>query len=48
MTGDIIYDRHTKTYKQKFFKLLKEYYFTIKSLKQDINEYKIKEIIDIL
>ena len=48
LTGDIIYDRHTKKYKQKFLKLLKEYYFTIKSLKQDINEYKIKEIIDIL
>ena len=48
LTGDISYDKHTKKYKQKFFKLLKEYYFTIKSLKQDINEYRIKEIIDIL
>lgn len=48
LLGDIIYDRHTKKHKQKFLKLLKEYYFTIKSLKQDINEFEIKEIIDIL
>ncbi len=48
LSEDIIYDRHTKKHKQKFLKLLKEYYFTIKSLKQDINEFEIKEIIDIL
>lgn len=48
LLSDIIYDRHTKKHKQKFLKLLKEYYFTIKSLKQDISEFEIKKIVDIL
>lgn len=48
LTSDIIYDKHTKNHKQKFFKLLKEYYFTLKALRKDINEFEVKKIVDIL
>ncbi len=48
LTSDIIYDKHTKNHKQKFFKLLKEYYYILKALKKDISEFEVKEIINIL
>lgn len=40
LQSDIIYDKRTKQYKDKLLKLTKQYFLTIKTLSQNIEEFK--------
>ena len=48
LQSNISYDKYTKKYKQKFFKLLNEYYIVIKALRKDLYKYEVKKIVDII
>lgn len=39
INSDISYSKHTKDHKSKLIKLIKEYYYIIKSLEKDIEQY---------
>ena len=48
--SDVSYSNHTKDHKKKLLKLIKEYYYIIKSLQNDVEKYLVegKIIIDFI